>query len=105
MELFAIVTVTEFAMVNGPALEALYPVVIVQFSVSVLALILIIPFVSAERYGVTIALSPRYVNSILLAPVGGASVNTICPLIRAYESVFCLTPEMDTITEDSFPVP
>jgi hypothetical protein len=77
VELFAIVTVTLFAMVNGPALEALYPVVIVQFSVSVLALILIIPFVSAERYGVTTALSPRYVNSILLAPDGGASVKTI----------------------------
>ena len=47
------VTVTLFAIVNGPALEALYPVVILQFSVSVLALILTIPFVSAERYGVT----------------------------------------------------
>jgi len=71
------VTTTLFAMTNGPALEALYPVVMLTFSVSVLALILTIPFVSALRYGVTTALSPRYVNSILLAPDAGAVVKTI----------------------------
>jgi hypothetical protein len=42
---------------------------------------------------------------MLLVPAGGASVNTICPLISAYESVFCLTPEIQTITEASLPVP
>jgi len=77
VELFAIVTVTLFAMVNGPALEALYPVEMVTFSDNMLALILIIPYVSAERYGVVKTLSARYSNSMLLLPVGGASVNTI----------------------------
>lgn len=57
-------TTTPLATVRGPAELALYPVVMLTFSVSVLALILTIPFVSAERYGVTTALSPRYVNSI-----------------------------------------
>jgi hypothetical protein len=42
---------------------------------------------------------------MLLEPLGGASVNTICPLIKAYESAFCLTPEIQTITDDSLPVP
>jgi hypothetical protein len=42
---------------------------------------------------------------MLLEPLGGASVNTICPLIKAYESAFCFTPEIQTMTDDSFPVP
>ena len=105
MELFATLTVTLLATVNGPAELALYPVVMLTFSVKILALILTIPCESAERYGLTNTLSPRYVNSILLVPAGGASVNTICPLIKAYESAFCLTPEIQTITDDSLPVP
>jgi hypothetical protein len=40
---------------------------------------------------------------MLFEPAGGASVNTSLPAISAYESVFCLTPEIETITEGSFP--
>jgi hypothetical protein len=40
---------------------------------------------------------------MLLEPAGGASVKTSLPAMSAYESVFCLTPEMETITDGSFP--
>lgn len=40
---------------------------------------------------------------MLLSPAGGASVKTILPATSAYESVFCLTPKIETITDGSFP--
>ena len=94
-----------FAKVIGPAVAPLYPVVIVTFSVKVLGFKRITEYVSALSAGLTRTRSPMYVSSMLLAPAGGASVKTICPLMSAYESVFCFTPAIQTITEDSDPVP
>jgi hypothetical protein len=104
VELFAIVTTTLFATVKGPADEALYPAEIVQFSVRTLEFSLMIPYRSAERYGFTETLSPRYLISTLLVPDGGGAENIICPLFREYVYDACTTPEMDTMILDSLPV-
>ena len=103
VELFASITTKLLAMLTGPAVEALYPVATETFSEIMFALILTIPWVSAERYGLVTTLPPRYVNSMLPVPDAGATVNTICPLISAYVSVLCFIPDTHTITDASLP--
>ena len=46
---------------------------------------------------------PRKMISMLSVAAGGGAENTSWPLMTAYESVFCLTPEMNTSTEASLP--
>ena len=77
---------------------------IVAFCVNSAALIRMIPYVSALKYGVVITAPPRYTTSMLFVPLfGGAVVKIICPLITEYESVFCFTPSMNTRTDASLP--
>ena len=66
------------------------------------ALILITPYVSADKYGVVLTAPPRNINSAT-TPLRGAVENTMLPLITAYESDYCLTPLKNSNTDASLP--